>query len=201
MSHAPTAQARYSTDLVVLDLEASSPDPDANDIQRSNIIEVGAVRVDGRSFEVKDAFSELVRPRDIPIEPFITELTGISPEMVAECGTFEAVGRRFVEWYGPRNRSILAAWGVYYDVPLLRKECRAFGIDFRRHFVGGAMDVRTVALVWLAQHRIGTTGVTIERTLEKMGLGALGLNFHRALDDARAAAAILQVAHLGEARL
>lgn len=192
---------RYASDLVVLDLEASSPDQHVNEIARSNIIEIGAVRLDGKTLEIVDTFSELVRPRDYPVEPFITEITGITPEMVEPCDTFDRVGARFIEWYGPRNRSILAAYGVYYDLPLLRKECAAFDLDFQRHFVGGALDIRTVALLWLAARRQNTTGVTLGRTIEKMELGDLGLTTHRALDDAKAAAAVLQVYHRGEARI
>jgi DNA polymerase III epsilon subunit-like protein len=187
---------RYSTDIVVLDLEATSPEEGANEIERSNIIDLGAVRLDRRSLAIRGSFSELVRPRDYPVQPFITELTGITPEMVARRESFDQVADRFIAWCGPRNRFVLAAFGAYYDVPLLRKEFRAFGLDFRKHFVGGAIDVRGLAVAWLAERNHGTTGVTVQRTLEKMGLD-LGLRYHRALDDAKATAAILQFFHLG----
>lgn len=195
MSTTPAPTRRYSSDLVVIDLEASSATAGANDIATSNIIEIGAVRLDRRTLAAGDTFSELVRPRDVPLTPFITELTGITPEMLAGCETFDRVGARFAAWYGPRNRSILAAFGVYYDLPLLRKECRTFGIDFRRHFVGAALDIRSLALAWLAERRLGTGGVTLAGVLEKMGLGGMEFEAHRALADARAAAAVLQRFH------
>ena len=86
---------RYSTDIVVIDLEASCPAEDQgnNAVERSSIIEIGAVRLDRRSLEITATFSELVRPEDYPIVPFITGITGITAEMVAECDTFDAVGR------------------------------------------------------------------------------------------------------------
>jgi DNA polymerase III epsilon subunit-like protein len=191
---------RYTTDIVVIDLEATCPAEDEGDnaVERSNIIEVGAVRLDRRSLEVVGAFSELVRPRDYPIPPFITRLTGITPEMVAERDDFAAVGRRFIDWYGPRNKAIIAAFGAYYDIPLLRREFTACGLDYGAAIAGGALDIRAVATVWLAERAERTSGLTLEAMLGKMGV-VLAAPLHRAVDDARAAAAVLQVFHLGRA--
>jgi DNA polymerase III epsilon subunit-like protein len=191
---------RYSADIIVIDLEASCPPEDEGDntVERSGIIEVAAVRLDRRSLEVADRFSELVKPLDHPVTPFITGLTGITPEMVAGCDDFGAVGRRFLQWYGPRNKAIIAAWGAYYDIPLLRKECRRFDLPFREHIVGGAFDIRAIGMAWLATQEMRTSGATLEAVVGKMGL-ADRFNSHRALDDALAAAAVLQVHHLGRA--
>ncbi len=187
---------KYTTDIVIIDLEASCKTFGANEVAESNIIELGAVRLDRKTLEIKDEFSELVRPRDYPVLPEIAEITGITPEMVKARDTFDMVGRRFIEWYGKRNKAMLAAFGAYYDLPLLRKECTAFGIDFGEAFVGSAFDIRAVAIAWLANNSQNTTGVSIEKTLEKMGV-KLDLRWHRAVDDAKGAAAILQVFHLG----
>ena len=189
-------QLKYSTDIVVLDLEATCPERDTNTIERSNIIDVGAVRLDRQTLEVTGVFSELVRPRDFPIYPHISEFTGITPEMVEEADPFDRVGERLVQWCGSRNKFALAVFGAYYDVPLLRKEFNAFGLDFRKHFVGTALDIRAVSMVWLAEHHHDTSGITVERTLERMGI-SLDLEFHRAVADARAEAAILQYFHFG----
>lgn len=188
----PSRTPRFRTDLVVLDLEASCPVRGANEIEESNIIEIGAVRLDRRTLEETASFSELVRPRDHPVLPFITELTGISADMVAEADSFERVGARFTDWAGPRNKFILAAFGVYYDLPLLRKEFRVFGLDYGAAFVGGGLDIRSLAFLWLARNGRDTGGITLERTLEKMGIEPPSGPFHRALEDARAAAAVLR---------
>jgi len=119
---------KYSTDIVVLDLEATCPERDTNTIERSNIIDVGAVRLDRHTLEVTGVFSELVRPRDFPVYPHITEFTGITPEMVQDADPFDRVGERLVQWCGNRNKFALAVFGAYYDVPLLRKEFNAFGL-------------------------------------------------------------------------
>ena len=189
---------RYSSDIVVIDLEASCPAEDQgnNAVERSSIIEIGAVRLDRRSLEITATFSELVRPEDHPIVPFITDITGITPEMVAGCDTFAAVGRRFLDWYGPRNKAIIAAFGAYYDIPLLRKECDRYGLDFRAHIVGGAFALRAVAIAWLAERELKTSGQNLSSVLEQMDLGDR-FAAHRAVEDARAAAAVLQMHHLG----
>ena len=191
---------RYSSDIVVIDLEASCPaeDQNQNSVERSSIIEIGAVRLHRRSLEVTATFSELVRPEDYPVVPFITEITGITPAMVADCDTFAEVGPRFLDWYGPRNRSVIGAFGAYYDIPLLRKECLRYGLDYSSHIVGGAYDIRAVAMAWLAQNDRRTSGLNLPAILEKMDIKA-ELTAHRAVDDARAAAMVLQVFHLGRA--
>ena len=191
---------RYSADIVVIDLEASCPPEDEgnNSVARSSIIEIGAVRLDRRSLEITAEFSELVRPEDYPIVPFITDITGISPGMVADKETFAEVGRRFLEWYGPRNKAIIAAFGAYYDIPLLRKECGRYGLDYRTSIAGGAFDIRAVATVWLAANNHRTSGLTLNSILDKMGL-ADRFTAHRAVEDAKAAAAVLQMHHLGRA--
>lgn len=191
---------RYSTDIVVIDLEATCPveDQGNNTIERSSIIEIGAVRLDKKSLEIKSTFSELIRPEDYPVVPFITDITGITAEMVAEKDTFDQVGGRFLEWYGPRNKAIIAAFGAYYDIPLLRKECQRYQLDYRQHIAGGAFDLRAVATVWLATNGRRTSGLTLTAILEKMEL-ADRFTAHRAVEDARAAAAVLQLFHLGRA--
>ncbi|MFH1842038.1 MAG: 3'-5' exonuclease [bacterium] len=191
---------RYTTDIVVVDLEATCPveDQNANSVERSSIIEIGAVRLHRRSLEIVDRFSELVRPEDYPVTEFITGITHITPEMVADKQTFEQVGSRFLEWYGPRNKAIIAAFGAYYDIPLLRKECARYGLDYRTRIVGGALDLRAVAMVWLAEHNLRTSGLTLASILKQMQISA-HIDHHRAVDDARAAAAVLQVHHLGQA--
>ncbi|MCA9757533.1 MAG: exonuclease domain-containing protein [Candidatus Eisenbacteria bacterium] len=186
---------RYSADIVVLDLEATSPDRDANTIERTNIIDIGAVRLDRRTLEIVDEFTELVRPTEFEVAPHITEITGITNEMVEDKARFDEVGPRFIEWCGSRNRFFLAVWGAYYDIPLLRRECLAHEIEYRKHFVGGALDIRSLAVAWLAENGHDTSGVTVARVLEKMQIEG-DFVFHRALDDARAEARILQSYHL-----
>ncbi len=188
---------KYSSDIVVLDLEATCPYQNNNEIEMSQIIDIGAVRLDRRTLREVDSFSELVNPGEIKLPEFITELTSITNEMLQYKETFDIVGQKFIEWVGPRNRFMLAVFGAYYDIPLLRKEYRDNGFEFKKYFVGGALDIRALGLAWLAERGKNTSGLTVERLLESMGIEGMG-PFHRALNDARAEAAIFQMFHFGE---
>ena len=121
-------------------------------------------------------------------------------ERTRELGLVRAVGMttrqmmRMVLFEG----AIIAAFGAYYDIPLLRKECGRYDLDYRTSIAGGAFDIRAVATVWLAANNHRTSGLTLNSILEKMGLGDR-FTAHRAVEDAKAAAAVLQMHHLGHA--
>lgn len=182
---------KLSADLVIIDLEASCKTFGNNEIEESNIIEIGAVKLDKKNLEITSEFSILINPRDYPILPEISEITGITSSMVADQPFFDEAIKSFLNWYGERNKSILAGWGIYYDLPLLRKEFRVFGLDYKKFFVGGGLDIRSLALYWLAKNNYDTSGLTIERVLKKMSID-VDNNLHRALNDAKATAIIMQ---------
>jgi len=182
---------KFSTDIVIIDLEASCKTFGANVIAESNIIEIGAVKLNKKSLEIVDVFSQLIQPADYPVLPQIADITGITQDMLSDKPLFDKVMNQFIQWYGNRNKSILAGWGLYYDLPLLRKECERFGIDYGKSFVGGGLDVKSLAYLWLAKNQRSTTGIAIERVLDRMSLET-DFEFHRALDDAKATALILK---------
>ena len=72
---------RLTTPLIVLDLEATAGQDDQGYQTNNCILDVGAVYLD-ETLEVRGEVSSLVRPEE-PVTPFITQLTGITPEMVA----------------------------------------------------------------------------------------------------------------------
>lgn len=153
-------------------------------------MKLGAVKLDKKTLEVKSTFSALIQPRDYPILPKIETITGISPSMVADKPYFDAVAKDFINWFGPKNKSILAGWGLYYDLPLLRKEFDAFGLKYRNYFIGGGLDIKALGFIWLAKNGHSTTAVSIERMLKKLEIDT-DFQLHRALDDAKATAALL----------
>lgn len=182
---------KFSSDLVIYDLEGSCKTFGQNEIHETNIIEIGAVKLDKKTLEIKSEFSILIKPKHFPILPEITEITGISNEMVAQAPYFDEAIPAFLEWYGEKNKSILAGWGLYYDLPLLRHEFSTFGLDYKNHFVGGGFDIRALGIYWLAKNNQSTSGISVEKVLEKMNI-VDNFEFHRALDDAKATALILQ---------
>lgn len=176
--------------IVVLDLEATAGQDDRGRQTNNCIIDVGAVYLDEK-LEVKGTFQSLVKPLE-PITPFITKLTGITPEMVADQPGFEVVGPSFLKWVeglaGNLKKVRLAAWGNYFDIPLLRKNYYDAGLDFP--FSGTALDVKTLAFLWLSQSGRRTDKISLEFFAEHFGVAVDG-TWHRALTDAQVTAATL----------
>ncbi len=108
------------TEFVVFDLEttgAKSPP--------CRITEIGAYRVQGG--EVREEFQTLVNP-EMLIPPFITGLTGISDEMVADAPLFADVAHDFLSFIGD---SVLVAHNSGFDMRFLNHEIGRVYPDYR----------------------------------------------------------------------
>ncbi|SHK72606.1 3'-5' exonuclease [Hespellia stercorisuis] len=68
-------------------------------ISQHEVIEVGAVMLN-KEHEIISRFDRMVRPKYGEINEFITDLTGITNEMVSGADTYEAVMDEFLEWVG-----------------------------------------------------------------------------------------------------
>jgi len=176
--------------LVVLDLEATAGQDDRGRQTNNCIIDLGAVYLDER-LEVKGTFQSLVKPTEA-ISPFIAKLTGITEAMVADQPSFGEVGPAFSRWVeglaGSLKKVRLAAWGNYFDIPLLRKNYYDAGLDFP--FPGTALDVKTLAFLWLSQSGRRTDKIGLEFFADHFGVKVEG-TWHRALTDAQVTAATL----------
>jgi DNA polymerase III epsilon subunit-like protein len=186
---------RLNGELVVFDLEATSNQERADDkpaIQTNDfIIEIGAAFLD-RELKLVDTFERLVRPEE-PITPFITEITSITPSMCEGRPLWKDIGPEFEEWVrghrGNIKRVRLAAWGNYFDVPLLRRAYARYGLPYP--FSGTCIDVKTLALAWMALSGRRTDKLGVETVASEMGIHPDG-RYHRALTDAVTEARILQ---------
>jgi DNA polymerase III epsilon subunit-like protein len=176
--------------LVVIDLEATAGQDESGRQTNNCIIDLGAVYLD-ETLEVKGTFEALVKPSE-PVTPFITELTGISPAMLEDQPGFAQVGPAFAEWAktlaGNLKKVRLAAWGNYFDIPLLRKNYYDAGLDFP--FAGTAIDVKTLAFLWLSHSGRRTDKIGLEFFAQHFGMETV--RWHRALADARATALTLK---------
>jgi DNA polymerase III epsilon subunit-like protein len=101
---------KFSSDLVIYDLEGSCKTFGLNEINETNIIEIGAVKLDKKTFEIKSEFSMLIKPKHFPILPEITNITNITNEMVENEKYFDEAIPSFIDWYGEKNKSTLAGW-------------------------------------------------------------------------------------------
>ena len=141
---------------------------------RDRIIEIGAVKVaDGR---IVDRFSTFVNPeRPIPFE--ITNLTGITDEMVLDSPPIEEVLPQFMEFIG---KGALVAHNAGFDVGFIEQNCRLMGLD--DHFVYvDTVALARVLLPTLSKYKLNVVARALNISLE---------NHHRAVDDAGATAEI-----------
>jgi len=109
-----------ATEFVVFDLETTGAKAPP-----CRITEIGAYRV--RDGEVAEKFETLVNP-ETPIPPFITQLTGISDDMVADAPKFADIAHDFLSFIGD---SILVAHNSGFDMRFLNSEVARVYPDYR----------------------------------------------------------------------
>jgi len=162
---------------VVVDLETSGAAPSTG----AGITEIGAVKV--RGGEVIGEFETFVNP-GVLISEFITQLTGITDQMLANAPTIGQVFPSFIEFMGPENENVLVAHNAPFDVGFLKAAAAHLDYPWPNHHVADTArlaryvltkdDVINCKLATLAQFFGATTSPT-----------------HRALDDARATVDVL----------
>ncbi len=93
---------------------------------RNRITEIAIYKHDGS--KVVDKFISLVNP-EISIPYYITQMTGISNEMVANAPRFFEIARRIIEL---TEGSIFVAHNVQFDYGFIEAEFKRFGYNFSR---------------------------------------------------------------------
>lgn len=158
--------------FVVVDLETTG-----SVIGVDEIIEIGAVVV--RGGRIIDEFESLIWT-DRRIPPWVARLTGINNEDLEGAPTFSDVAERLIDLVDDR---VFVAHDIRFDLPFLRWEFQRRGL--RRPAVTGLCTLQLSRVVW--------TDLP-SRSLPDLAqqFGILHENPHRAADDARATAGILQ---------
>ena len=178
---------------IILDLEFNPVRvPEIREKMRSEIIEIGAVKLDDSLREIS-TFDEYLKPEHNTVEEKISSLTGITNEQLAPCGGFHEVMHRFMDWIGEEPFS-LYSWSLT-DMNVMLDE-----IDYKypedesydRFFV------HWIDLQRIYQRQMGffkSMGLT-------NALGTLNIYFdgteHGALADARNTAEIMRYMSDGE---
>ncbi|MDD6990540.1 MAG: exonuclease domain-containing protein [Oscillospiraceae bacterium] len=178
---------------IILDLEFNPVRvPEIREKMRSEIIEIGAVKLDDSLREIS-TFDEYIKPEHNTVEEKISSLTGITNEQLAPCGGFHEVMHRFMDWIGEEPFS-LYSWSLT-DMNVMLDE-----IDYKypedesydRFFV------HWIDLQRIYQRQMGffkSMGLT-------NALGTLNIYFdgteHGALADARNTAEIMRYMSDGE---
>ena len=150
---------------VVFDLETTGFSP-----KNDKIIEIGAVKV--QNGKIIDSFSEFVNPRR-PIPYKITELTGISDDMVKYADSIDFVLPKFMEFIGD---AAVVAHNASFDCSFIEKNCKDLDLPFNATILDTVQicrflypELKSVKLNIVAKH-----------------LGVKLTSHHRAVDDAKA---------------
>ena len=97
--------------IVAVDIETTGLDP-----QNDAIIEIGAVRFNGH--RVESEWSTLVNPGK-PISPFITQLTGITNEMVRNAPPIKGIIQDLASFVGDAP---VLGHNIAFDLSFLRRQ-------------------------------------------------------------------------------
>ena len=153
--------------IVALDIESTGVDS-----EKDAILEIGAVRFDGR--RIQGEWHSLINPgRHVP--PFITQLTGITDAMVREAPGIREVVADLAKFAG---QAPILGQRIAFDLSFLRRH----GL-FRDNEVIDTYDMAAVLMPRAMRYGLGALGQQLNILLPAT---------HRALDDARVTQAVYQ---------
>lgn len=141
---------------------------------RDKITEIGAVKV--VNGEIKETFSTFVNP-EMPIPQKITQLTGITDDMVKSAPSQSEAVTAFLEFAGD---NVLVAHNAPFDTSFIRKACENMGREYN------CTSIDTVAISRAILSDI--KNCKLDTVAKYLRLG--DFNHHRATDDAEILAKI-----------
>ena len=154
----------------------------------NEIIEVGAVKVN-EDMKIVDEFRAAIKPVvSKKLSTIVTDLTNITAEELEDGTTFAGMMRQLSRWMGSEPSTVLT-WSTT-DLMVLMENCRFFYGRQEIPFLKNYMDFQVYA-----QQRMGvdtSQQLGLARAGEMLGIPEDTLSLHRALDDSRLTATILQ---------
>ncbi|SFH49503.1 DNA polymerase-3 subunit alpha [Tindallia magadiensis] len=164
-----TKNVEFTDEFVVFDLETTG----LSNIH-DRITEIGAIKISNGV--IVDEFSTLVNPLK-PISEKITQLTGITNDMVKEAPTIEEVIPKFVKFI---KNCVLVAHNSDFDIGFLRENISKLDYYFD-YQVLDTLKLSRKLLKGLKRYKLNSVAKALDIKLE---------NHHRAVYDARATAQI-----------
>lgn len=156
----------FPDDFTIIDLETTGLDPTFDEI-----IEVGAIRV--RNGDVTDTFNSLVKPEK-EVDAFITEITGITNEMLADAPSISEIFPDFLSFV---SNDIIVGHNVNFDINFVYDtNSKLYNQYFSNSFTDTLRLSRRL-LPELEHHRLKDLINHFEIDIERQ---------HRSLDDCRA---------------
>jgi len=159
-------------DFVVFDIETTGLKARFHEI-----IELACVKVS--EGKIVERFSEFIKP-EFPIDAHITELTGITNEMVSNADRVENVLKRFLEF---AKGSVLVAHNANFDVGFLKKYSEKYKLRFDFCYMD-TLGLSRKLVTNIKRHRL-------DRVAKALGISFEG--HHRAINDAEVTAKIFLV--------
>ena len=163
--------------FLIVDLETTGPSPKSG----SAITEIGAVKVKGG--EVIAEFESFVNPLK-PIPEYITDLTGITNQMLANAPIIDEVLPDFLNFAGSHLETILVAHNAPFDLGFLKSAASEIEIPWPKY---QTLDTVTIARQVLTRDEVANCKLG---TLAEF-FGTKVEPNHRALDDAKATNEVL----------
>jgi len=166
---------------LVVDLEATCDDRGAVPRHEMEIIEIGAVLVDGRTLRPVAELMTFVRPVVRPrLTAFCTQLTTITQDDVDPAPAFPAAAARLAAF---GHGALFCSWGNY--------DRNQLAADAARHEIAPPLGPEHVNLKQEFADALGfRRGLGTQAALRKVGLELRGTH-HRGIDDARNIAKLL----------
>jgi DNA polymerase III epsilon subunit family exonuclease len=165
------------TTFAVLDLETSGGSPRLG----AGITEIGVVKVKGG--EVLGTFQSFVDPgHSLPV--FITQLTGISDQMLISAPFIDEILPTLFEFLGSADETVVVAHNSPFDLSFLKAASKTHEIDWPEYLT---VDTARLARAVLDRDEVINCKLS---TLAEF-FGASTSPNHRALDDALATVDVL----------
>ena len=159
-------------DYIVFDLETTGFAPVG-----AEIIEIGALRMIGG--KVDEGFHSYVKPYGF-LPRHITELTGITMELIDDAPRIETVLPQFLDFLDKKPLT-LVAHNASFDCRFMNTYCGALGMDFCRYEIFDSLKA--------ARAYVPTESHKLTEIKEFLGLDFAS---HNAIDDCRVTAHLME---------
>ncbi|MBD2499363.1 3'-5' exonuclease [Anabaena azotica] len=172
-------QPKQKSYFLIVDLEATCSDDGSIPRQEMEIIEIGAVMLNRKTWEIDSEFQQFIQPVRHPrLTKFCTELTSISQQDVDQAPQFSEAMSRFQDWIYPLfNNHIFCSWGNY-DKNQFMQDCQFHNVPYP--FSSQHINIKQEFSEYLGvSKKFG-----MAQALNHLGMELIGTH-HRGIDDAR----------------
>ncbi len=160
--------------FAIIDIETTGGNP-----EKDKITEIAILIFDGQ--KVVKTFESLINPQR-PIPSYISQLTGISNEMVENAPCFYEIAKEIVEI---TENTIFVAHNVRFDYNFVKAEFKSLGYNFTKKTLCTVRLSRKV-FKGLPSYSLGKLCISLGIELE---------NRHRAMGDAKATTIVFEKIH------